>query len=65
MPKIGLVNLSGVSDFEIEGLWKLIKLNVTLPDLILFLVFLLALSVDHPISKYYENGEDFKKFKEC
>ena len=42
------------------------KLSVILQDLIRYLVCLLALSIDHPISKFYEKNDDFNKFKkEC
>ena len=44
---------------------KEIKCFSTRPDTLFGLSFL-ALSVDHPISKYYENDEEFLKFKkEC
>jgi leucyl-tRNA synthetase len=44
---------------------KSIKCYTTRPDTLFGLSFL-ALSVDHPISKNYENNEDFIKFKkEC
>ena len=54
-------------DFEIEGSMEIdkIKCYTTRPDTLFGFSFL-ALSVDHPISKYYENKEDFKQFKkEC
>ena len=38
-----------------------IKCYTTRPDT--FLGFLLALSIDHPVSKLYENNKDFIKFK--
>ncbi len=42
-----------------------IKCYTTRPDTLFGLSFL-ALSVDHPIAKFYENNEEFKKFrKEC
>ena len=44
---------------------KNIKCFTTRPDTLFGLSFL-ALSVDHPISKYYEDNDEFKKFKkEC
>ena len=43
-----------------------VKLHVLLQDLIHYSVYPLALSVDHPLSKHYENNTDFVKFKkEC
>ena len=54
-------------DFKIEGSkdFKTIKCFTTRPDT-LFGISFLALSIDHPVSKLYENDEDFKKFKdEC
>ena len=54
-------------DFQIKGNSevKSIKIFTTRPDT-LFGCSFLALSVDHPIAKYYEDNEDFKKFKdEC
>ncbi len=54
-------------DFKIEGSEKIrsIKCYTTRPDTLFGFSFL-ALSVDHPLSKYYENNEDFQKFKkEC
>ena len=52
-------------DFSIEGNneIKFIKIFTTRPDT-LFGCSFLALSVDHPLSKYYENNADFLKFKE-
>jgi len=52
-------------DFKIEGNdeVKSIKIFTTRPDT-LFGCSFLALSVDHPLSKYYANNKDFKKFKE-
>ncbi len=41
---------------------KEIKCFTTRPDTLFGMSFL-ALSVDHPISKYYEKNEQFKKFK--
>ena len=51
-------------DFKIEGSDKIksIKCYTTRPDTLFGFSFL-ALSVDHPLSKYYENNEDFQKFK--
>ena len=52
-------------DFSIEGNneIKFIKIFTTRPDT-LFGCSFLALSVDHPLSKYYENNAEFLKFKE-
>jgi leucyl-tRNA synthetase len=51
-------------DFEIEGNLevKKIKCFTTRPDTLFGFSFL-ALSVDHPISKFYENDKEFIKFK--
>ena len=56
-------------DFKIESLEnseiKKIKCFTTRPDTLFGMSFL-ALSVDHPIAKYYEKDEKFLKFKkEC
>ena len=54
-------------DFKIEGSKdiKSIKCYTTRPDTLFGFSFL-ALSVDHPCSKYYEKNNDFIKFKkEC
>ncbi len=54
-------------DFKIVGDLpvKSIKCFTTRPDTLFGFSFL-ALSIDHEISKYYEDSEDFKKFKsEC
>ena len=54
-------------DFKIEGSKEIdsIKCYTTRPDTLFGFSFL-AVSVDHPISKYYENDENFEKFKkEC
>ena len=54
-------------DFKIEGNkdFETIKCFTTRPDT-LFGISFLALSIDHPVSKLYENDNDFKKFKdEC
>ena len=54
-------------DFKIEGNLPVekIKCFTTRPDTLFGFSFL-ALSVDHEISKYYENNNDFLKFKqEC
>ena len=54
-------------DFEIIGSknTKLIKCYTTRPDTLFGLSFL-ALSVDHPLSKYFFNNEEFINFKkEC
>ena len=52
-------------DFKIEGSDKIhsIKVYTTRPDT-LFGCSFLALSIDHPIAKYYENTEEFKVFKD-
>ena len=51
-------------DFKIKGSKDIdnIKCYTTRPDTLFGMSFL-ALSVDHPIAKYYENDEEFKKFK--
>ena len=51
--------------FEIVGSKdiKTIECYTTRPDTLFGMSFL-ALSVDHPISKLYENNKDFQKFKE-
>jgi len=54
-------------DFRIKGSQnvKKIKCFTTRPDTLFGLTFL-AISVDHPISKYYEDNVEFQKFKiEC
>ena len=54
-------------DFKVNGSEKIksIKCYTTRPDTLFGFSFL-ALSVDHPISKFYENDKDFNKFKkEC
>ena len=54
-------------DFKIEGSEnvKSIKCYTTRPDTLFGFSFL-ALSVDHPLSKYYDSNKDFIKFKkEC
>jgi leucyl-tRNA synthetase len=54
-------------DFEIDGNKEIdiIKCFTTRPDTLFGFSFL-AVSVDHPISKFYENNKDFLKFKnEC
>ena len=52
-------------DFKIEGSKKIesIKCYTTRPDTLFGFSFL-AVSVDHPLSKHYENNQDFLKFKE-
>ena len=52
-------------DFKIDGSKNInnIKCYTTRPDTLFGFSFL-ALSVDHPISKYYENNKDFQKFRE-
>jgi len=51
--------------FKIEGNKEIneIKCFTTRPDTLFGFSFL-AVSVDHPISKYYENDKEFAKFKE-
>ena len=54
-------------DFKVEGSEKIksIKCYTTRPDTLFGFSFL-ALSVDHPLSKLYENNKDFIHFKdEC
>src|SRR6056300_369521 len=54
-------------NFKIEGSKdiKLIKCFTTRPDTLFGLSFL-ALSIDHPIAKFYHNNQKFSKFKdEC
>ena len=48
-------------DFEIEGNQK-VKIFTTRPDTIFGATFL-ALSVDHPLCKNFNEKEDFIKFK--
>jgi leucyl-tRNA synthetase len=52
-------------DFKIEGSEKInsIKCYTTRPDTLFGFSFL-ALSIDHPISKHYENNKEFQKFRE-
>ena len=52
-------------DFQIEGNEdiKSVKIFTTRPDT-LFGCSFLALSIDHPLSKYYEDDVDFKEFKQ-
>ena len=52
-------------DFKVEGKIPItnIKCFTTRPDTLFGFSFL-ALSVDHELSKYYENDNNFKKFKE-
>ena len=52
-------------DFQIESALpvKSIKCFTTRPDTLFGFSFL-AVSVDHPIAKFYENDENFLKFKE-
>ncbi len=50
-------------DFEIENSKKKINVFTTRPDTIFGASFI-ALSVDHPLNKEYQNKNDFKKFKE-
>jgi len=51
-------------DFKIQGNPKInnVKCFTTRPDTLFGFSFL-ALSIDHPISKYYENNEEFILFK--
>ncbi len=54
-------------DFKIEGTeeFNTIKCYTTRPDTLFGFSFL-ALSVDHPVSKFYSKNKDFEKFKqEC
>ena len=54
-------------NFKIEGLKEInfIKCFTTRPDTLFGFSFL-AVSVDHPLSKYYEDNDEFKNFKnEC
>ena len=53
-------------DFQIEGSKniKSIKCYTTRPDTLFGFSFL-ALSVDHPLSKYYENDSNFAEFKKA
>ena len=53
-------------DFKVEGSenLKTIKCFTTRPDTLFGFSFL-AVSVDHPLSKFYENDKDFIKFKEA
>ena len=52
-------------DFSIEGSDKIksIKCYTTRPDTLFGFSFL-AVSIDHPLSKFYERDEEFKIFKE-
>ena len=52
-------------DFKINGSSdiKSIKCYTTRPDTLFGFSFL-AVSVDHPLSKYYENDKEFQKFKQ-
>ncbi len=52
-------------DFKIEGNKEVntIKCFTTRPDTLFGFSFL-AVSIDHPISKFYENDKDFSKFKD-
>ena len=52
-------------DFKIEGNSEIenIKCYTTRPDTLFGFSFL-AVSADHPISKFYENDKEFIKFKE-
>ena len=48
----------------LEKMTKLNLLNVLQLDLILIWYVFLAVSIDHPISKFYQDRNEFKKFKE-
>ena len=52
-------------DFKVQGNFPIekIKCFTTRPDTLFGFSFL-AVSIDHPISKFYENDEKFRKFKE-
>ena len=52
-------------DFEVQGNSQVEKVRcfTTRPDTLFGFSFL-ALSVDHPLSKFFENEKEFKKFKE-
>ena len=50
--------------FRLKETCPLIKLNVLQQDQILYLVFHLALSIDHEISKFFNKNVEFLKFKE-
>ena len=52
-------------DFKIKGSQNInfIKCYTTRPDTLFGFAFL-ALSIDHPLSKYYENDKSFLKFRE-
>ena len=52
-------------DFRIEGNKEIdtVKCFTTRPDTLFGFSFL-AISPDHPISKFYENNQDFKEFRE-
>jgi leucyl-tRNA synthetase len=52
--------------FKIEGSKNIDEVDcyTTRPDTLFGLSFI-ALSIDHPISKFYENNIDFKKFREA
>ena len=53
-------------NFKLMAQTKSTQSNVILLDPILFWFSFLALSIDHPISKYYEKDESFQEFKrEC
>ena len=54
-------------DFEVEGNLPVKKIScfTTRPDTLFGLSFF-AVSIDHPLTKFYEDNPDFKKFKkEC
>ena len=53
-------------NFKVEGNLPVNSINVLQQGQTLFLDSFLALSVDHEISKFYKNDENFNKFKqEC
>ena len=53
-------------DFTIEGNKQIEKIRcfTTRPDTLFGMSFI-ALSIDHPISKYYEDKKEFEKFKDA
>ena len=60
-----MVNLGCEINFQIEGSDKVkeIKCYTTRPDTLFGFSFL-ALSVDHPLSKIYENEKEFLDFRD-
>ena len=51
-------------DFKIEGDLPIDNIKCFTTDLIRCLDYLLALSIDHELSKHYNENKDFIKFKE-